>query len=115
MSGATRNQLIAAIKASATEVWSPWFVLGLLPDDDADAFADVAVSRWRSRGRRQTGRRDPVRDLAKGFRESRKIHPKGEGAISSIENEDFLALASHLIPILKDSPPEPGLPRREAH
>jgi hypothetical protein len=91
-----------------------WYVLGFVPAEDTNKYAEVAVARWRSRSRRQTGRREPVRDLAKGFRESRKLHPEGEGLVSPGEREDYLALASHLIEILKAPPPEAGFARREA-
>jgi hypothetical protein len=91
MTEAIRERLTAAIKASATETWSPWYVLGFVPDEDANRYAEVAIARRRSRSRRQTGRRDPVRDLAKGFRESRKLHPEGEGLVLPGEREDYLA------------------------
>jgi hypothetical protein len=76
-------------------------------------FADVATSRWRSRARRKTGRRNPVKDLAKGFAESQELH-REEAPLSASEYEDYFALASHLVPIVNASPPEAGFARREA-
>jgi hypothetical protein len=54
-----------------------------------------------------------VRVLAKGLGDSPKLHP-GDEPLSGSEREDYLALASHLVPILKASPPEAGFARREA-
>jgi hypothetical protein len=46
--------------------------------------------------------------------ESRKLHPEGKDLVSAGERDDYLALASHLIEVLKGSPPEAGFARREA-
>ena len=101
---ALRERLRVLIKSSASEIWSPWYVLGHVPDEDADLFADVALRRWRSRGRRSSGRHDPVRDLGKGFSQSRRIWPPpGEGMISHVDKDDHLRLAAALAEVLRDT------------
>jgi hypothetical protein len=97
-----RQRLRLAIEQSASEAWSPWYVRGHVPDDQADLFADIALRRWRSRARRSLGRRDPVRDLAHGFSESRGLHPPGSMPIASWEKDDYYALAIVLEAILRE-------------
>lgn len=95
-----REQLRVVIKESAAELWSPWYVPGHVPDDVAELFADVALRRWQSRNRRALGRRDPVRDLAKGFSQSRAIHPETDPIFYS-DRDDYQALAAALVDVLR--------------
>lgn len=61
------DQLIVAINASVTEVWSPFYGPPGIPFDVDKSLATRALRRWRSAHRRKLGRRDEVHDLARGL------------------------------------------------
>src|SRR4051794_23797859 len=100
---AVRQRLRLAIDRSCSEVWSPWYVRGHVPEWEADLFVDIAFRRWKSRSRRSLGRRDPVRDMAKGFSESRALNPPDAMPIGSSEKDDYYALAVVLEAILREA------------